>query len=152
MPKPTGIVWSVSDSAGLNASRRLPDLARDYFQAGRDLVRAQASSAVFHKFRLKTKRFRYTLELFQPCYGPGLEQRLQALRHIQDLLGEINDCATTKKLLGRMTINISTYLDRRIEWKKRALRSYWRRVFDADGQETWWTDYLAHYARGARRS
>jgi CHAD domain-containing protein len=115
------------------------------------LFAAERSASAFHKFRLKTKRFRYTLELFEPCYGPGLEERLKLLRHIQDLLGEINDCATTQKLVGAQPDRFWKFLERRMALRARALRMWWRQTFDGPGQESRWTNYLARFARKPRR-
>jgi CHAD domain-containing protein len=144
--------WDSARSAEENASRKLPPLAREYFRAGRELFAIKPTVGAFHKFRLETKRFRYTLELFRPCYGPGLEARLKLLRKIQDLLGEINDCATTQKLLGAHPDRISNFLERRMALKARALRMWWRQTFDGAGHEIWWTNYLARFARKPRRS
>lgn len=151
MPKHGRLVWDGSKSAEENASRKLPPLARAYFRAGRVLFAAEPSPESLHKFRLESKRFRYTLELFQPCYGPGLEKRLKMLRDMQDLLGEINDCATTQKLVGRQPA-ISKFLERRTALKKRALRNYWFQVFAAADQEGWWTNYLARFVRKLRQA
>ena len=144
--------WESARSAEENASKKLPQLARAYFRAGRELFAAKPAVGAFHKFRLETKRFRYTLELFQPCYGPGLEERLKLLRNIQDLLGEINDCATTQKLLRPQPDRISKFLERRMALNARALRMWWRQTFDSAGQEIWWTTYLARFARKPRRT
>src|SRR5690348_1049552 len=95
------IVWDASKSAEKNASEQLPLLAQEYFLAGRALFQGEPASGVLHRFRLETKRLRYTLELFRSCYGPGLDRRLDALRNIQDFLGELNDCAATQKLVGK---------------------------------------------------
>ena len=145
------IVWDPSKSAEKNASQKLPLLAQEYFLAGRALFQAEPSSEVLHRFRLETKRFRYTLELFRPCYGPGLDRRLDALRNIQDFLGEINDCAATQKLVGKQDKKISSFLKHRLSQKRGAVRSYWQQTFDAAGKERWWTDYLARFARKAGR-
>src|SRR5213594_2000685 len=101
MAKRISPVWDTNKSAPENAARKLPKLAGRYFKAGRKLLKGRASVEILHRFRLETKRFRYTLELFRPCYGPGLDQRLALLRKVQDLLGEINDCVTAKSLIGR---------------------------------------------------
>ena len=143
-------LWDSAKSAEENASQKLPPLARAYVGAGRELFATQPTAGAFHKFRLETKRFRYTLELFQPCYGPGLEERLKLLRNIQDLLGEINDCATTQRLLGRRPARMSKYLERRMALKVRALRMCWQQAFDGAVQESWWTNYLARFARKPR--
>ncbi|MBZ5596232.1 MAG: CHAD domain-containing protein [Acidobacteriia bacterium] len=152
MAKHGRLVWNGSKSAEENASRKLPQLARTYFRAGRALFAAESTPESLHKFRLKSKRFRYTLELFQPCYGPGLEERLKLLRNIQDLLGEINDCVTTRKLVAQNQPAVSKFLERRMAVKKRALRSYWFQTFAAAGQENWWANYLARFVRKPGRA
>jgi CHAD domain-containing protein len=147
MAKQDGFVWNAGESAAKNAASRLPALAQAYFQAGRKLFQSSRSTEAFHNFRLETKRFRYTLELFGSCYGPSLDQRMKLLRKIQDFLGEINDCVVTLELVGQNQKEITAFLQDRIAVKERAMRTYWRRTFDADGQERWWTDYLARFAR-----
>jgi CHAD domain-containing protein len=144
--------WDSARSAEENASQKLPLLAQAYFRAGRALFAAKPAAGALHRFRLETKRFRYTLELFQPCYGPGLEERLKLLRNMQDLLGEINDCATTQKLLGAQPIGVSKFLERRMLLRTRALRMCWQQAFDDEGQESWWTNYLARFVRKPRRT
>jgi len=152
MAKRDLLAWDASNSAEENAARRLPQLARAYFRAGQALFAAEATPESLHKFRLESKRFRYTLELFQPCYGPGLEERLAMLRNIQNLLGEINDCATTGKLVGQNQPSLSRFLERRMALKKRALRNYWFKVFAAEGQEARWTSYLSRFVRRPKQA
>lgn len=152
MPKHSRPFWDSASSAQENASLKLPSLAQAYFRAGRALFAAKPTAGDLHKFRLQTKRFRYTLELFQPCYGPGLEERLKLLRNIQDLLGEINDCAATQRLLGAQPVGVSKFLERRMVLQARELRRRWQQAFDGAGQENWWTNYLARFARRPRRT
>jgi CHAD domain-containing protein len=147
MAKQRPPVWEANQSASKNAARKLPELAGLYFKAGRRLADGRASLEALHQFRLETKRFRYTLELFRTCYGKGLDERLASLRKIQDLLGEINDCVTTQSLLGRKQQSVAQYLQRRITRKRRELTRYWHSSFDATGQERRWSDYLARFAR-----
>jgi CHAD domain-containing protein len=149
MPKHSPF-WDSAKSAEENASQKLPTLSQAYFRAGRLLFTAKPTVGALHKFRLETKRFRYTLELFQPCYGPGLEERLKLLRNIQDLLGEINDCATTQKLVRAQPVGVSKFLERRMLVKTRALRISWQQAFDS--AEPSWTNYLARFARKPRRA
>lgn len=141
------IAWDETATPQRNAGDHLPGLARKYFQSGRELLEKRPSAQTLHHFRLETKRFRYTLELFRPCYGPGLDQRLQKLREIQGHLGEISDCSATMELAGRSSTAFRGYLRRRMAAKTEALHIYWRERFDAAGQEGWWTKYLAHSVR-----
>jgi CHAD domain-containing protein len=147
MAKQSHIVWDISKNAAENASSKLPKMARAYFRKGRALFEAAPSTSALHSFRLDTKRFRYTLELFRSLYGPGLDRRLALLRSMQDYLGEINDCAATQKLVGRRRPKIAAFLQNRMTHRARVLTGYWRRTFDAPGQEQWWTDYLARFAK-----
>ena len=135
MAKKRPPVWEANKSAPKNAARKLPGLAVLYFKAGRRLAERRASLEALHQFRLETKRFRYTLELFRPCYGPALDKRLTSLRKIQDLLGEINDCVTTQNILGRKQNILAEFLQRRIARKRRELTRYWQSSFDAAGRE-----------------
>jgi CHAD domain-containing protein len=142
--------WDPSISAAENARRRLPALAERYFSAGRKLVDdGKASDADLHALRLATKRFRYTLELFQGCYGPGMNERLAALRRIQQLLGDLNDVATTSAMLEEVPhpAAAKAWLNHRSKKLRREFRNYWRRSFDAEGREKWWRDYLTRFAK-----
>ena len=92
--------WDARTAAAANARRELPRLVAAYFARVRELLADNPPPAKLHAIRLETKRMRYTLELFRPCYGPGMDTRLAALRHIQQLLGEVNDCSTTERYIG----------------------------------------------------
>lgn len=147
MAKPKPIEWNASATAAENAVAHLPGLARRYFRTGRTLLRAKPSPTTLHRFRLETKRFRYTLELFRLCYGPGLDLRLEKLREIQVRLGEISDCSATMELLGPADQPFAAFLRRRTAAKIGVLHSYWQEIFDAAGQEIWWTQYLTRFVR-----
>ena len=96
---PKSLKWDESAAAADNARNVLPGLSREWFAQGRVLASGNPSLARLHRFRLKTKRLRYTLELFRPCYGPSLDEAcLEPLRGIQTILGEINDCPTAAAL------------------------------------------------------
>ena len=145
--------WNPSKSAAENAKLLLPRLAAVYFGAGRRITVKPLPPAKLHPFRLRTKRFRYTLELFRPCYGRGLGQRLDALRRIQQYLGDISDCTATRALLGaaagvqtRSGTSLSRFLNQRAAARAAEFRRYWTRTFDAFGREGWWTGYLVRFA------
>ena len=78
--KPVKVHWEGSKSVAWNAREKLPELARGFFETGRALAASHPSLQALHRFRLLTKRFRYTLELFRPCYGPVLDRRIEALK------------------------------------------------------------------------
>jgi CHAD domain-containing protein len=144
--------WDPSKSGAENAKLVLPPLASQFFEAGRKVVEEEFAPADLHPFRLETKRFRYTLELFRPCYGAGLERRLTSLRQIQQYLGEISDCLTTRDLIkdkragGSRQTAFLGFLNARAATRAAEFRQYWRETFDRAGQERWWTDYLSRFA------
>ena len=148
MNKPTQIAWNSRLGAAENARRKLPEIVEAYFKDVREMLARNPAPAELHAVRLATKRLRYTLELFRPCYGRGLEQRIASLRQLQQILGEVNDCAAAERLIasdvpaseGRR--RVETFLHRRAAAKAAALRRHWRDSFDAPGREHWWLDYL----------
>jgi len=148
------IRWDNQKSVSDNASEKLPELARQYFEAGRALG-SDSSFEALHRFRLFTKRFRYTLELFRPCYGPGLSVRIEALATLQQYLGEINDCAATEALAlaqnglpeaerQRLVRQVKDLAGRRVA----RFRLHWEEDFAPARREHWWTHYLSRFARG----
>ena len=155
---PKRIHWDDRASAGRNARAQLPRVLAAYYQEGRKLLRSAPSAEDLHAFRLKTKRLRYTLELFRSCYDAGFEQRLSLLRKNQTLLGDINDCEATRRLLekrvGRRTAQWSG-LDRFLKARARGLvtafRKHWRESFDAPGRERKWVAYLERVIATGRR-
>ena len=144
----------MSRSAAENAGRVLPRLASEFLRAGNQVAHGQAGPEDLHAFRLKAKRFRYTLELFRPCYATGLEPRLAALRLVQEHLGQISDCITALGVLeeagvprtGRGAM-LYRFLDERMATKAAQFRQYWRETFGKPGAEQWLTEYLRRFAR-----
>ena len=80
-------------------------LKRKYWKASEKLLSKHLDFETLHKFRLRTKRYRYTLELFRDI-DPAIDSELQKLKPVQDLLGEINDCATALELIGATRVSI----------------------------------------------
>lgn len=158
MSKPLHIVWDGQSSPADNARRYLPRLVAEYFGHGRELLSRHPKPAELHALRLATKRLRYTLELFRPCYGPGLGIRIAALRGLQQLLGDINDTAAVERTLEAVLngtspqrTRIENFLHRQGELKADEFRKQWSEAFDAPGQEGWWTGYLARRSRKPAR-
>lgn len=144
-------VWDPAKSAVECARTELPALAAQYFAAGRKAMKRRSKPRVLHAFRIETKRFRYTLELFQPLYGRGLERRIEMLKQIQQYLGEINDCVITAQLVrqaanGRAPQKLLDRLSARRTQRTRKLARYWQQVFDVAGAEQAWARYLRAWA------
>lgn len=135
-------------SAAENARVVLPKMVRKYFEAGRQACHPKTPPADLHRFRIATKRFRYTLELFQPVYGPGLNRYIEALRGLQGTLGDISDYQTIGTLLAADTA-LETKLQQALKHKLKQLREQWR-AFDAEGELERWKAYLARVPARAR--
>lgn len=133
----------------------LPPLAADFFEAGRKATQRANEPERLHAFRLAAKRFRYTLEILSPFFGPTLLRKIEQVREIQGVLGKRQDCAVT---LAR--IQPAAAFDealaaaaKRLETRGARLEEqflrFWHRDFDAPGEAERWERYLARpvYAR-----
>jgi CHAD domain-containing protein len=149
MAKHSNGSWDTNLSAAQNAKRRLPALVSDYFETGRNLIQSNPAPKDLHRFRLATKHLRTTLEVFRPCYGKGMEIRLDHLREVQNRLGEINDCTTTLALLkpAAKYKNIAALLKKRAAERTAAFHQYWHQTFEPPQQESLWRRYFSSFAR-----
>ncbi len=135
-------------TARANAARTLPQLAAGYFRQVRALLAGSPHPRELHRARLATKQFRYTLELFRPCYGTGLETRIAELRKVQQLLGEVNDSMASRDLLSQAMDKsperkkIRRFLRERAGHDAASFRKEWEERFDSPGREDWWKTYL----------
>ena len=148
------IDWDADNGPAENAKQQLPKLAKEYFAEVRTVLANNPGPADLHQLRLASKRFRYTLELFRPCYAAGLLERIEKLKELQDLLGDCNDAVVTaasvNKLIRSRTAErerVRNLLEKRAEEKAAAFRTKWTKTFDKPGAENWWTGYLARNAR-----
>ena len=138
------------DSVAANAREVLPKLARKYFEAGRDAVSEKRAPDELHGFRLETKRFRYTLELFRPVYGPQLDRYLKSLHQLQGALGKVSDYQAIRRVLEGDRA-IQAHLRHTLKRKVRDLRHEWR-AFDSAGELKRWRSYLAgHHSQPRTR-
>lgn len=141
------IRWDEKSPSPDNASRHLPELAQAWFEQGRAAAKDDATPKALHAFRLRTKRLRYTLEMFRPLYGPRLDKCLAGMRKVQQALGSINDCTTARTLLldraaGPQRAKIERFLDQRTAALTAAFRKTWSEV-DTPGEDARWRGYLA---------
>jgi CHAD domain-containing protein len=140
--------WKDNLTLQQNLRKRLPKLARRYLDEGRDALAPGTGWKQMHKFRLHTKRFRYTLETFQELYGPGLLKRIESLKKVQTYLGDFNDCMVTSEMLKDMEglDDVRAKLKKKADDRLAKLRDFWADTFDAEGAESLWTRYLVIYA------
>jgi len=137
----------------------LPRIAEAFFSEGRKVARKSSSIEKLHDFRLTVKRFRYTLEMFRPLYGDALDNRLATLHRLQQLLGAMNDCATTRRILlatsdaqGVLLQQLLRHLEETEKTSKKKALKYWKSTFAPPEEETRWIRYLRSYAGRIRRA
>lgn len=158
MKKRAAIPWDGLKSAGDSAAEVLPALARQFFEAGRAASAPESTPEQLHRFRLATKRLRYTLELFRPVYGAALETRLSRLREVQQFLGSVQDCVVTARRIraaGTADAALETALlriEERSVSKRSEFAQFWTSTLDAPGQEAHWLSYLFRYAGRTARN
>ena len=131
------------------ARRMLPRLAEVFFREGRRAAARGASAEQLHKFRLASKRFRYTLELFAEFYGPAAAHWVEQLRATQTFLGGISDCAVTRRLvqdLGASAAMVAALKDRQ-KRKAREFRKAWWEGLGSAGVSRRWVQSLHRPAR-----
>ncbi|MCX6628554.1 MAG: CHAD domain-containing protein [Candidatus Solibacter sp.] len=140
-------VWNLRAGLAANARRALPPIVSAFFSLVRETLAADPTPRRLHRLRLASKRLRYTLELFRPCYPPGLEDRLQALKTLQDWLGEVNDAVASARLL-RVALKhqpkVRRFLEQRAAEQAAGFARHWKESFDTPGREAWWIDFLSH--------
>jgi CHAD domain-containing protein len=136
--------WKGKGDVDETAARMLPRIAKEYFQAGEAVLAGGKSPEELHAFRLRTKHFRYTLELFEARYGRRFGALLKRLKPVQEALGDINDVATALAWLRPDESPAATeFLQKRIVSKRKRFEQYWKTVFDKDGERIRWATVLA---------
>jgi CHAD domain-containing protein len=127
---------SASDSACRipiedTARRILPRMAKNFLERGDAASQSKATPEKLHAFRIASKKFRYTLELFAPLYGTGLNSWLESIKRIQTLLGDINDCVTVAQMLSdyKSKGSIAGWLKRRQRKKVEEFTQCWQEEF-----------------------
>jgi CHAD domain-containing protein len=146
MAQARGMKWNERAGVAANARRQLPPMVSAYFSRVREFLSEDGTPRKLHRLRLASKRLRYTLELFRPCYPAGLEERLDALKKLQDWLGEVNDAVASGRLLHgalKRQPKVRKFLEDRAAAQAAEFVQHWKETFDAPGQEAWWTDFLA---------
>ncbi|HEV2202598.1 MAG TPA: CHAD domain-containing protein [Bryobacteraceae bacterium] len=128
--------WDWSASVSENAQKTLPRLAGEFFREGDAAAAALGDYETLHRFRLRAKRFRYTLEIFGSFYGARLAAKAPALRGLQDRMGAINDCVVVLHLEG-MDRAASGAVKKLLAERDAAFRKYWHQTFSLRSRDSW---------------
>src|SRR5438105_1154036 len=127
------------------AQRMLPRMAQQFFERGNEAAKTKASARELHQFRISSKKFRYTLELFTSLYGSQLNSSLEKIRRGQRLLGDINDCETVGDMLSnyKAADEFTSWLKKRQRRKIEQFQRYWTETLAADGEVRKWNTLLS---------
>jgi CHAD domain-containing protein len=128
--------WDGSASVADNVRRTLPQLAGEFFREGDAAAAALGDYEILHQFRLRAKRFRYTLEIFGSFYGARLTAKAPTLRGLQDRMGAINDCVVVLQLAG-MDRTASAAVKKLLAERDAAFRKYWHKAFSSRSRDSW---------------
>ena len=129
--------WKPQLSASVNAHAALPRLAEEYFEAGRKAASHRKPPRELHRFRVKTKHFRYTLEMFRPLYGRRLDPQIRRLQEIQRILGKMSDLHSISGLIEGNP-DLARKLEHAAQARAKEFRTYWKHTFDAPHQLRAW--------------
>jgi len=98
-----------------------------------------------HQFRLKGKRIRYSMEIFGTLAGLDCERWIAKVRELQEHLGAINDCATTRDLIAEPNgpspelLLAESALDKLLNERIQAFREYWHSNLPPADRRLWLT-------------
>jgi CHAD domain-containing protein len=109
----------------------LPRDARKFLACGARAARPRAAAEELHLFRIAAKKFRYSLELFTAWYPVAAPAWIERLKEVQQLLGSVNDCRTTRLLVSGFGVypKLDRALKRRQDRKMAGFRRYWGKEF-----------------------
>ena len=124
-----------------HARELLSAMASSFFGRGNEAAAHNARTHRLHGFRIAAKKFRYAMELFAPCYGPMLEARIEQVRELQTVLGDINDCATLRGILSGDSA--ATRLRKKQRRKMEEFRGQWMSQFSGAAILREWVEALA---------
>jgi CHAD domain-containing protein len=82
-----------------NAHKVLPLLVAAVLEGAKEPL-ARPILELLHELRISLKRLRDTLEMFSACYDHHLDRFIKMLGGLLHTLGELNDIATTRKILS----------------------------------------------------
>ncbi len=133
----------------------LPRLVHRYHARGRRLVKHRAPDEQLHRFRIRTKRLRYTLELYAEVFPAALGASLKRFQHIQEQLGKLQDQRMFSAWLQRRSrenaagkaaakLLLRAVADKRRELRKAFFRS-WKQL-----QKSGFEDALVRRIKGRR--
>jgi hypothetical protein len=103
------------------------EMAAGFLALGKKAASPETSAREVHRFRIASKKFRYTLELVEPFYGAGLTPWMERVKAVQSILGDVNDCETVRRMVSRWNAGegLIAKLEERENRKLRKFRREW---------------------------
>lgn len=120
------------------ATTTLPRLAQRFFETGH-AASSEHSGEKLHEFRIRAKKFRYTLELFLPLYGPKAEEWTREIKSVQTILGAMNDYRSVLAMAADFGCGrkLKASLKRSERRKIRQFREEWTEHFSHASAQEW---------------
>jgi CHAD domain-containing protein len=126
-----------------SARRVLRPMTKDFLDAGVAAANPETTPMEMHQFRLMAKRFRYSLEIFSQAAGPECKRWITQVRALQEHLGGINDCVTTRDLIAEpgnsshRLRDVKAAVERLLEQRIEVFRKYWNEHLQSDQRRRW---------------
>jgi CHAD domain-containing protein len=150
----TSSKWRAVLAAGTNgvghdAAARLPKMAKQFLAGGDDAVGKKTSAEELHHYRIQAKKFRYTLEIFQPALGAPAREWLNRLKKVQSLLGDIHDYQMVREVVADLgsDAELEAWLKKRQRKRTREFRKEWEASFSDQAARRHWIAALRHPQR-----
>jgi hypothetical protein len=109
-------------------------MAADFLSLGEKATHPDTFARQVHRFRIASKKFRYTLELVEPFYGGGLNPWLDRVKAVQSVLGDANDCEAVRRMASDWDAGegLIAKLEERQKRKLKKFRREWPAMPGAD--------------------
>jgi len=85
---------------GQVASEVIAERLKEFRLAAAETIYRPAATKDLHELRILSKRLRYAIELFAPCWGKEMKEIAKEVSLIQTSLGELHDCDVWIEDLG----------------------------------------------------
>jgi CHAD domain-containing protein len=137
----------------ITAKRLLPGMVEEHFHRGEAAAAKKMPAHKIHRFRIAARNFRYTLDFFAPLYADTLPLLIDRLKDVQTLLGDINDCATARRIVKEEATgdvdeavrnNVLSGLKERQRKKIKDFREQYTAEFSSASALKQWQDSVRH--------
>lgn len=109
------------------AQHMVTEMAAEFLSLGKKAASPDTSAREVHRFRIASKKLRYTLELVEPFHGGELTRWLDRVKAVQSILGDANDCETVRRMVSKWGApdDLIAKLEKRQNRKLKIFRREW---------------------------